>query len=168
MWECGDPVWKPAGPGHFLWPPRRRSNSVGARSYDMGAELWMERETTTTVWEPAGGHLLWPLCGHSAIHLVCGRSRGDRAVGAEPWTIDRAQLSIWAWSLSDGALLRQCGGSTLDGAGNGRGGDPLRTAQPSIWGWSLSDGAGNRVRTGDLNLGKVALYQLSYSRRVML
>ena len=27
-----------------------------------------------------------------------------------------------------------------------------------------SDGAGNRVRTGDLNLGKVALYQLSYSR----
>ena len=26
------------------------------------------------------------------------------------------------------------------------------------------DGAGNRVRTGDLNLGKVALYQLSYSR----
>jgi hypothetical protein len=27
--------------------------------------------------------------------------------------------------------------------------------------WS---GAGNRSRTGDLNLGKVALYQLSYSR----
>ena len=27
-------------------------------------------------------------------------------------------------------------------------------------------GAGNRVRTGDLNLGKVALYQLSYSRNV--
>ena len=26
-------------------------------------------------------------------------------------------------------------------------------------------GAGNQVRTGDLNLGKVALYQLSYSRR---
>ena len=26
------------------------------------------------------------------------------------------------------------------------------------------NGAGNRVRTGDLNLGKVALYQLSYSR----
>ena len=25
-------------------------------------------------------------------------------------------------------------------------------------------GAGNRVRTGDLNLGKVTLYQLSYSR----
>ena len=25
-------------------------------------------------------------------------------------------------------------------------------------------GAGNQVRTGDLNLGKVALYQLSYSR----
>ena len=25
-------------------------------------------------------------------------------------------------------------------------------------------GAGNRVRTDDLNLGKVALYQLSYSR----
>jgi hypothetical protein len=28
-------------------------------------------------------------------------------------------------------------------------------------------GAGNRVRTGDLNLGKVALYQLSYSRTLM-
>ena len=26
-------------------------------------------------------------------------------------------------------------------------------------------GAGNEVRTRDLNLGKVALYQLSYSRR---
>ena len=25
-------------------------------------------------------------------------------------------------------------------------------------------GAGNQVRTGDLNLGKVALYQLSYAR----
>ena len=24
--------------------------------------------------------------------------------------------------------------------------------------------AGNRIRTGDLNLGKVALYQLSYAR----
>ncbi len=29
---------------------------------------------------------------------------------------------------------------------------------------ALEFGAGNRVRTGDLNLGKVALYQLSYSR----
>ena len=29
---------------------------------------------------------------------------------------------------------------------------------------ALESGAGNRVRTGDLNLGKVALYQLSYSR----
>ncbi len=28
----------------------------------------------------------------------------------------------------------------------------------------MKNGAGNRVRTGDLNLGKVALYQLSYSR----
>ncbi len=26
------------------------------------------------------------------------------------------------------------------------------------------DGAGDRIRTGDINLGKVALYQLSYSR----
>ena len=25
-------------------------------------------------------------------------------------------------------------------------------------------GAGDRIRTGDINLGKVALYQLSYSR----
>jgi hypothetical protein len=28
----------------------------------------------------------------------------------------------------------------------------------------LKDGAGDRIRTGDINLGKVALYQLSYSR----
>ncbi len=28
----------------------------------------------------------------------------------------------------------------------------------------MKNGAGNQVRTGDLNLGKVALYQLSYSR----
>jgi hypothetical protein len=28
----------------------------------------------------------------------------------------------------------------------------------------LEDGAGDRIRTGDINLGKVALYQLSYSR----
>ena len=27
--------------------------------------------------------------------------------------------------------------------------------------------AGNRARTGDLNLGKVALYQLSYSRGIL-
>ena len=27
------------------------------------------------------------------------------------------------------------------------------------------NGAGNEVRTRDLNLGKVALYQLSYSRK---
>jgi hypothetical protein len=27
-----------------------------------------------------------------------------------------------------------------------------------------ADGAGNEIRTRDLNLGKVALYQLSYSR----
>ena len=26
------------------------------------------------------------------------------------------------------------------------------------------DGAGDRIRTGDIDLGKVALYQLSYSR----
>ena len=30
----------------------------------------------------------------------------------------------------------------------------------------LKDGAGNESRTRDLNLGKVALYQLSYSRRM--
>jgi hypothetical protein len=29
---------------------------------------------------------------------------------------------------------------------------------------SSSFGAGNRTRTGDINLGKVALYQLSYAR----
>ena len=30
-----------------------------------------------------------------------------------------------------------------------------------MWGWN---GAGDRIRTGDIDLGKVALYQLSYSR----
>ncbi len=29
-------------------------------------------------------------------------------------------------------------------------------------------GAGNEIRTRDLNLGKVALYQLSYSRKLSL
>ena len=28
----------------------------------------------------------------------------------------------------------------------------------------LKNGAGDRIRTGDIDLGKVALYQLSYSR----
>ena len=28
----------------------------------------------------------------------------------------------------------------------------------------VGNGAGDRIRTGDINLGKVALYQLSYSR----
>jgi len=47
----------------------------------------------------------------------------------------------------------------------------MTTLPPSLWicltrgGYSRVDiGAGNRIRTGDLNLGKVALYQLSYSR----
>ncbi len=41
----------------------------------------------------------------------------------------------------------------------------MTTLSPSrIWG---EHGAGNRVRTGDLNLGKVALYQLSYSRTLL-
>ena len=30
------------------------------------------------------------------------------------------------------------------------------------------NGAGNEVRTRDLNLGKVALYQLSYSRMTVI
>ena len=40
----------------------------------------------------------------------------------------------------------------------------MTTLPPSLFG---GDGAGNRVRTGDLNLGKVALYQLSYSRTLL-
>ena len=42
----------------------------------------------------------------------------------------------------------------------------MTTLPPSLRGtYHLREvGAGNRVRTGDLNLGKVALYQLSYSR----
>ena len=33
-----------------------------------------------------------------------------------------------------------------------------------MWIFYTSFGAGDRTRTGDINLGKVALYQLSYSR----
>ena len=33
-----------------------------------------------------------------------------------------------------------------------------------MWGFPRKFGAGNESRTRDLNLGKVALYQLSYSR----
>ena len=40
----------------------------------------------------------------------------------------------------------------------------LQTSFPSMQTTEGGIGAGNRVRTGDLNLGKVALYQLSYSR----
>jgi hypothetical protein len=32
----------------------------------------------------------------------------------------------------------------------------------------LINGAGNRIRTGDPDLGKVVLYQLSYSRYISL
>ena len=38
----------------------------------------------------------------------------------------------------------------------------VRTACKSLTNWKF--GAGNEARTRDLNLGKVALYQLSYSR----
>src|SRR4029077_14932112 len=37
-------------------------------------------------------------------------------------------------------------------------------AQPSLTALSLESGAGEESRTPDLNLGKVTLYQLSYSR----
>jgi hypothetical protein len=41
-----------------------------------------------------------------------------------------------------------------------------QTKTPPVGGVFGDDfGAGNEVRTRDLNLGKVALYQLSYSRR---
>ena len=36
--------------------------------------------------------------------------------------------------------------------------------QLSGWLGQIEFGAGNEIRTRDLNLGKVALYQLSYSR----
>ena len=39
-----------------------------------------------------------------------------------------------------------------------------QTKRESICWLSLESGAGNESRTRDLNLGKVALYQLSYSR----
>ena len=43
----------------------------------------------------------------------------------------------------------------------------LRGLQKQVVGVGIcygKDGAGDRIRTGDINLGKVALYQLSYSR----
>ena len=39
-------------------------------------------------------------------------------------------------------------------------GAPRCAGEPLKWGF----GAGDRIRTGDIDLGKVALYQLSYSR----
>ena len=39
-----------------------------------------------------------------------------------------------------------------------------RLTGPAIPGDTDPTGAGNEIRTRDLNLGKVALYQLSYSR----
>ena len=38
-----------------------------------------------------------------------------------------------------------------------------KKAQTLVWAF-LESGAGNETRTRDFNLGKVALYQLSYSR----
>ncbi len=42
--------------------------------------------------------------------------------------------------------------------------DAYITKKPSTLTWLENFGAGNESRTRDLNLGKVALYQLSYSR----
>ncbi len=42
---------------------------------------------------------------------------------------------------------------------------PHKRKTPAVPGFERSEiGAGNEARTRDLNLGKVALYQLSYSR----
>ena len=41
----------------------------------------------------------------------------------------------------------------------------FKSLQTSVDACSLKAGAGNEARTRDLNLGKVALYQLSYSRK---
>jgi hypothetical protein len=45
-------------------------------------------------------------------------------------------------------------------------GQCLPMASDAAWSNLLNSGAGNEARTRDLNLGKVALYQLSYSRSV--
>src|SRR4029453_10119754 len=51
------------------------------------------------------------------------------------------------------------------GRANEKGGPREGRATNICYGLSLEDsGAGNESRTRDLNLGKVALYQLSYSR----
>ena len=49
---------------------------------------------------------------------------------------------------------------------SGRNCDRSQQLIPAVNKWSEEEGfgAGNEVRTRDLNLGKVALYQLSYSR----
>ena len=51
--------------------------------------------------------------------------------------LDGVSVRCWDWVVREGL------GSASDG---------------------LEDGAGDRIRTGDIDLGKVALYQLSYSR----
>ena len=45
--------------------------------------------------------------------------------------------------------------------------DRLKRKNPA-YGWVLKFGAGNEIRTRDPNLGKVVLYQLSYSRKCCL
>src|SRR5208282_3022468 len=42
----------------------------------------------------------------------------------------------------------------------------LRNSHPRHWAGTGNSGADDRARTGDLDLGKVALYQLSYVRVV--
>ena len=50
------------------------------------------------------------------------------------------------------------------GCGAGRSNEKGEPPQCAVWLSLLESGAGNESRTRDLNLGKVALYQLSYSR----
>ena len=77
------------------------------------------------------------------------------------------RVSQWISAELAGCSTRRksCGVTAL-GAGEGyerRRSPNVKKAQTEAWAF-FESGAGNEARTRDLNLGKVALYQLSYSR----
>jgi hypothetical protein len=69
---------------------------------------------------------------------------------------------VWRLGWKDGTMLYRVYGHLQRRSGS----SPRRGKQPRVWPmtWGFF-GAGDRGRTGDLYLGKVALYQLSHARK---
>jgi hypothetical protein len=83
----------------------------------------------------------------------------EAGVGIEPAYTD---LQSAAWPLCHPAAPRHYGKPSVSAGFHRR----AERKWGSLFGLPrLRSGAGNESRTRDLNLGKVALYQLSYSRR---